>query len=142
MSKRHKAADKVGGDDNYLVGPSQKSYQYLKPRTRHIPQDVITTKWSALPNPAQQQVRELFTAAKRPVILGCRNEKRRREAEVALGAVVGKLEKQLPRMPFPPKTREYHFDLEKLMERNVCTPSMPLLAKQWLTLDRGPWKVN
>jgi len=86
---------------------------------RRVPQDVITTKWSALPHPAQEQVRELFAAAKRPVILSCRSEKRRKEAEVVLGTVVRKLEKQLPRMPFPLKTKEYHFDLEKLMERNV-----------------------
>lgn len=101
-----------------------KKFQHLKPRTRNIPQDVVASKWVPPSQLVQQQVRELFKAAKRPVILSRRDDRRRLEAETILGAVVRKLEDQLPKMPFPPKTKDVHFDLEKLIERNVSAISL------------------
>lgn len=101
-----------------------KKFQHLKPRTRNIPQDVVASKWVPPSQLVQQQVRELFKAAKRPVILSRRDDRRRLEAETILEAVVRKLEDQLPKMPFPPKTKDVHFDLEKLIERNVSAISL------------------
>lgn len=96
-----------------------RRFQYLKPRTRHISQDLIQTRWGPLPAPAQQQVRELLKAAKRPVFLSRHEERRRREAEVVLDHMVKRLEKQLPRMPFPPRSKEVDLNLDALVERNV-----------------------
>lgn len=97
---------------------ASKRFQYLKPRTKRISQNVITSKWAPLPITAQNQVCELFKTAKRPVILSRRDERQRKEAETVLENMARRLEKQLPRMPFPPKSKDTHFDLDKLVERN------------------------
>jgi kinetochore protein Fta7 len=94
-------------------------FQKLKPRTREISHAIVKSKWTSLPAPAQQQVRELVKSAMRPVILMQRSERRRAEVESALSLLVKKLDRRVPRMPFPPKTKDNHFDLEKLLERNV-----------------------
>jgi len=104
--------------DDEDLDPTRK-FQCLKPRTRDISYSILKSKWASLPPPAQQQVREILKAARRPIILAQRNEKRRAEAEAALDPLVKKLERRLPRMPFPPKTKDGHFDLDKLLERNV-----------------------
>ncbi|KAF2096419.1 hypothetical protein NA57DRAFT_78025 [Rhizodiscina lignyota] len=109
---------KSDGAPNEASSRPHKRFQYLKPRTRRISQNLITSKWTPLPAPAQQQVRELFKAAKRPVILARHDERRKREAEVVLDHMVTRLEKQLPRMPFPPKSKEGDFDLDGLVEKN------------------------
>ena len=106
-----------------------KKFQHLKPRTRNIPQDVVASKWVPPSQLVQQQVRELFKSAKRPVILSRRDDRRRLEAETILGAVVRKLEDRLPKMPFPPKTKDVHFDLEKLIEQNVSAISLDRNSK-------------
>lgn len=38
---------------------------------------------------------------------------------MVLEHIVQRLEKRLPQMPFPPKSKEEHFNLDKLVERNV-----------------------
>lgn len=118
-ANRKRKVDTAGLPDREDELALNNDYVGLKARTRHIPKDVIQTKWSAALAPVQQQVRELFKAAKRAVISNRRNDQQRREAEQVLAYVVMKLEQQLPRMPFPPNTKEFHFDLEKLIGRNV-----------------------
>ncbi|KAF1989011.1 hypothetical protein K402DRAFT_372468 [Aulographum hederae CBS 113979] len=124
--KKRKASEVEDAD---TTEHAPKRFQHLKARTRRVPQSVIASKWTALPHVAQQQVQELFHAAKRPVALGRPDERRREEAEKVLNTVVRKLEKQLSRMPFPAKTKDAVFSLEKLLERNrllesQLTPAM------------------
>ncbi|KAF2460213.1 CENP-Q, a CENPA-CAD centromere complex subunit-domain-containing protein [Lineolata rhizophorae] len=114
-SRRGRTPDEETGEDD---DRPKKRFNYLKPRVRKIPQHVITSKWAPLGASTQQQTRDLIRAAKRPVTIGIRDDRRRIEAEVTLGSVIRKLERQLPRMPFPPNTRDFHFDLEALIDRN------------------------
>jgi hypothetical protein len=108
------------------VDPKRKTFSYLKKHTRRVPQDVIKRRWKALPAPAQRQVCELFSAAKRNVMHSAKDERRAREIETALGVVLRRLEKQLPRMPFPPKSREGDFSLDGIVNRTVGFATTPL----------------
>ncbi|EOD44732.1 putative kinetochore protein [Neofusicoccum parvum UCRNP2] len=124
-------------DGSAAAQPPRKKFAHLKPRTRHISQSVITTKWRPAPPAVQHSARALFVAAKRPVVeaagragrsaaagvVGEAYDKRRAEAEVTLASVLRKLEKQVPRIPFPPMRGggvglEGVFDLERVVERN------------------------
>jgi kinetochore protein Fta7 len=107
-----------GGTSTQTKRPRQE-FSYLKPRTRQVPQDVITRQWRALPESAQQQVRSIVNAAKRSVTYSSRDLKRAHEAEVALDRVIRLIHQRLPRMPFPKNSKDVHFDLDKVLERNV-----------------------
>jgi len=120
--KKRKVTEVDGAPDRQAAlqpEPKQKTFSYLKKHTRRVPQDVVKRRWKALPVPAQRQVRELFSTAKRSVMHGAKDERRAREIETALGAVLRRLEKQLPRMPFPPKSREGDFSLDGIVDRTV-----------------------
>jgi kinetochore protein Fta7 len=69
---------------------SRKSYAYLKPSVRRIPEKTVKTKWTTLPEPAQDKVRDLFHSVERPVIVRQQNERKRIEAQSAVRAVVHK----------------------------------------------------
>jgi hypothetical protein len=116
QSRKRKSSEAFGMSYTSRVS---KRFQKLKPQTRHISQSTINAKWAPLPVAAQEQVRQLFKTAKRPVILSRRDETQRREAELVLEHMVSRLEKRLPRMPFPRRSKEEHFNLGKLLERNV-----------------------
>ncbi|KAF2497689.1 hypothetical protein BU16DRAFT_482847 [Lophium mytilinum] len=77
----------------------------------------------------QEQIKNIFKTALRPVVASRRDERRRLEAEQVVGAMIRKLEQRLPKMPFPPNTKDTDFDLEKVVERNrmlenQLTPAM------------------
>lgn len=93
-------------------------FPHLRPETRNVPKSTIASKWKAAPIPAQQAARNLLVNAKRAVMLDRHGNKRRTEAEINLASVLRNLEKKLPRVPFPPRTGESHFDLDKVMEHN------------------------
>lgn len=69
---------------------SSKRYAHLKPQVRRVPEKTIKTKWTTLPEPVQEKVRELFHALERPVIMRNKNEQKRIEAQNAVQAVVRK----------------------------------------------------
>ena len=69
---------------------SHKRYAYLKPSVRRISEKTIKTKWTTLPEPVQDKVRDLFHSLERPVIVRQQNERKRIEAQSALRAVVHK----------------------------------------------------
>lgn len=83
---------KRSGDDETAnsENDSQKRYAYLKPSVRRIPEKTIKTKWTTLPEPVQDKVRDLFHSLERPVIVRQQNERKRIEAQSALRAVVHK----------------------------------------------------
>ncbi|MCJ1317621.1 hypothetical protein MMC15_002946 [Xylographa vitiligo] len=91
----------------------------LKPGLRYISQEIIKTKWEVLPEHMQQRVRELFVAAERPVMIRHPEDKKRIEAQAALSTVTRTLAEPLPRMPFPSKTKEEHFNYKTLMNKNL-----------------------
>lgn len=104
---------------------SNKRYAYLKPAVRHVPERTIKSKWSTLPEPVQDKVRDMFRALERPVIVRNQNERKRIEAQAAVQAVVKNLGKRLPRMPFPPATKGSSFEFEAALDEHVC--GFPLL---------------
>ncbi|KAJ5243363.1 uncharacterized protein N7469_001690 [Penicillium citrinum] len=95
-----------------------KRYAHLKPQVRRVPEKTIKTKWAPLPEPVQEKVRELFHSLERPVIMRNKNEQKRIEAQTAVQAVVRNLEKRLPRMPFPPITKDSNFDFESALNEH------------------------
>ncbi|MCJ1472155.1 hypothetical protein MMC13_000802 [Lambiella insularis] len=110
-----------------------KDLVLLKPRLRYIHQDVIKRNWRVLPEAVQSRVRELLVAVQRPVICRHREGKSREEAQEALNTVTRTLAKRLPRMPFPMKTKEEHFDYERLLNKNLSlehqlTPAIHSIA--------------
>jgi kinetochore protein Fta7 len=127
--KKRKATEIDGPSDrraSLQAEPTRKTFSYLKKYTRRVPQDVVKRRWKALPTPAQRQVCELFSAAKRSVLNGAKDERRACEIETALGVVLRRLEKQLPRMPFPPKSKEGDFSLDRIVDRMVGFARTPL----------------
>ncbi|KAI9665951.1 MAG: hypothetical protein M1821_003886 [Bathelium mastoideum] len=88
----------------------------LEPRVRKISQATITSKWSALSPAAQQHAQDTLKAAKRTIVMSHWDERRRTEADLAINAAIKKVERRMPRMRFPPKTKDIHFDLDKLTE--------------------------
>lgn len=79
-----------GDDDNDVEGVTEKRYAYLKPQVRRVPEKTIKSKWTTLPEPVQDKVREMFHALERPVIMRQSNERKRIEAQSAVQAVVRK----------------------------------------------------
>lgn len=67
-----------------------KRFAYLKPRVRYVAERTIKSKWSTLPEPVQEKVREMFRLLERPVIVRQRDERKRIEAQAAVAAVVKK----------------------------------------------------
>ncbi|OQE31452.1 hypothetical protein PENSTE_c001G00047 [Penicillium steckii] len=97
---------------------SSKRYAHLKPQVRRVPEKTIKTKWTTLPEPVQEKVRGLFHALERPVIMRNKNEQKRIEAQNAVQAVVRNLERRLPRMPFPPISKDSNFDFESALNEH------------------------
>lgn len=81
---------KRSGDNGDVEDKSNKRYAYLKPSIRRVPEKTIKAKWSTLPEPVQDKVRDLFHSIERPVIVRQQNEKKRIEAQSAVQAVVRK----------------------------------------------------
>ncbi|KAJ5785013.1 CENP-A-nucleosome distal centromere subunit CENP-Q [Penicillium pulvis] len=107
-----------GDDDNDVEADTEKRYAYLKPQIRRVPEKTIKSKWTTLPEPVQDKVREMFHALERPVIMRQSNERKRIEAQSAVQAVVRNLGKRLPRMPFPPITNDSNFDYESALDEH------------------------
>ncbi|OJD17224.1 hypothetical protein AJ78_02661 [Emergomyces pasteurianus Ep9510] len=110
--QRSDEADELGEEHN------RKRFAILKPRTRHIAERTIKTKWTTLPDSVQEKVKELFRSIERPVITRHRDERKRIEAQTAVLAVRKNLGRRLPRMPFPPGTKDADFDYEVALDDN------------------------
>lgn len=65
-----------------------KRFAWLKQQVKNVSKHTIKSKWSSLPEPVQSKVRDLFRSLERPVIVRQRDERKRIEAQVALGGVV------------------------------------------------------
>lgn len=82
---------KRSNDDNEnTTNPARenKRFAWLKPQVKNVSKHTIKSKWSSLPEPAQSKIRDLFRSLERPVIVRQRDERKRIEAQVALGGVV------------------------------------------------------
>lgn len=84
--KRSNDADGQDGQDS----TRNKQFAYLKPRVRQVPEKTIRSKWTTLPEPTQEQIRDMFKSLERPVIVRQRNERKRIEAQTAVQVVIRK----------------------------------------------------
>lgn len=75
-------------DDAEENSRPSKKFTALKAQVQHISQASIRNKWTPLPSPAQEKVNELFRAAERPVLVNHRAERKKIEAQVAVGSVL------------------------------------------------------
>ncbi|KAE9982173.1 hypothetical protein EG328_011085 [Venturia inaequalis] len=96
----------------------QQDFAYLKPKIRKVPQEIIQSDWKRLPEPAQRRIQTILLTAKRTALNSVRDPRRRKEVEGVLDVMHRKLEKRLPRSPFPPFSKAGHFNLEEQLERN------------------------
>ncbi|CAG8001834.1 unnamed protein product [Penicillium nalgiovense] len=110
--KRKHAGDDASQEDD------SKRYAYLKPHVRRVPEKTIKSKWAPLSEPVQEKVMGMFHSLERPVIMRNHNERKRIEAQGAVQAVVRNLGKRLPRMPFPPITKDSNFDYESALNEH------------------------
>lgn len=86
MPPKRKRSD----DDGSENAVEHKRYAYLKESVRRVPEKTIKAKWTTLPEPVQDKVRDLFHSIERPVIVRQPNERKRIEAQTAVQAVVRK----------------------------------------------------
>ncbi|EAW18791.1 uncharacterized protein NFIA_087470 [Aspergillus fischeri NRRL 181] len=117
--KRKRSTESDAHDD----AARNKRFAYLKPQVRQVSERTIKSKWTTLPEPVQDKIRDMFRALERPVIVRQPNERKRIEAQAAVQAVVRNLGKRLPRMPFPPVTKESVFDYEAALNEHVSLES-------------------
>ncbi|KAI9792397.1 MAG: hypothetical protein M1816_002281 [Peltula sp. TS41687] len=101
-----------------IDGTAPSRFPTLEQEIKLVPPEVVNSKWVNLSVPAQEQVRGLFTAVERTLVMRDRDEDKRAEAQLALNSLLQDLERKLPRFPFPPDTKDAHFDYEKLLESN------------------------
>lgn len=84
MPPKRKHTDDVPQEDE------SKRYAYLKPHVRRVPEKTIKSKWTPLPEPVQEKIKDMFHSLERPVIMRNQNERKRIEAQGAVQAVVRK----------------------------------------------------
>jgi hypothetical protein len=114
--RQRKADDKA---DEIAVEPrkSQKQYVQLETRTKRIPQDVIET-WPHLPQQVLEQIDTVVKDAKKDIANTQRDERRVMAAHNSLNPLVKRLLRHLAASKIPPQARDYHFNIDKLTERN------------------------
>ena len=102
--------------------PPEYAVTVLEPQERYILQETVRSKWQLLSEPAQASIMQLFKSTEMPVLAIHEDERRRVEAQVALGSVIRTLGNRLPRMPFPLKTDSSHFQYETTLNDIVRPP--------------------
>ncbi|MCJ1480091.1 hypothetical protein MMC06_000245 [Schaereria dolodes] len=115
--KKRKRADGKGYRRNSELTGSLH-FGALRPRSRHADQETAKLKWEVLPDSLQDRVLELFETVEWPVIKQFQEDRKKTEAQVAVSSITRTLGKRLPRMLFPPNTKDVHFEYEALIEAN------------------------
>ena len=87
MPPKRKRSNDVDDQDR---DARSKRFAYLKPQVRQISERTIKSKWTTLPEPIQDKIRDMFRALERPVIVRQHTERKRIEAQAAVQAVVKK----------------------------------------------------
>jgi kinetochore protein Fta7 len=81
-------SDGGGSSSSASAGDTRATkFAMLQPRVRKIPEHTIKSKWTTLPESAQERVKELFRSVELPVITKHRDERKRIEAQTALAVV-------------------------------------------------------
>lgn len=96
---------------------TQKKYVQLETSTKRIPQTVIET-WPHLPQPVLEQISIVIKDAKKDIVNSQRDERKVSAAHSSLNPLVKRLVRHLAASKIPPQARDYHFNIDKLTERN------------------------
>ncbi|KAI9819443.1 MAG: hypothetical protein M1832_004006 [Thelocarpon impressellum] len=125
-----------GEDGSDATAPPAK-YPTLQARVQHISQDAVTSKWTPLSASAQERVLAVLQTVERPATTRHRDQKRRTEAQAALAPVLRTLRRKLPRMAFPPTTKDAHFDYESMLDSNRALDAQLTPATHTIDVLRG-----
>ena len=114
--RKRKADDKA---DGIPAEPrkSQKQYVQLETKTKRIPQDVIEA-WPHLSQQVLEQIETVVKDAKKDIANTQRDERKVMAAHNSLNPLVKRLLRHLAASKIPPQARDYHFNIDKLTERN------------------------
>lgn len=85
--RKHRAEHRDDDAEDDDQQHARKRFAMLKPRVRRIAEHTIKSKWTTLPDSAQDRVHELFRSVELPVLTRHRDERKRIEAQSALAAV-------------------------------------------------------
>ena len=107
------------GVDEIAAEPTKahKKYVQLETKTKKIPQSVIET-WPHLPQQVLEQMSAVIKDAKKDIANTQRDERKVMAAHNSLNPLVKQLVRHLAASKIPPQARDYHFNIDKLTERN------------------------
>ncbi|KAJ4994455.1 hypothetical protein SVAN01_00284 [Stagonosporopsis vannaccii] len=107
------------GVDEIAAEPTKahKKYVQLETKTKRIPQNIIET-WPHLPQQVLEHISIVIKDAKKDIANTQRDERKVMAAQNNLNPLVKKLVHHLAASKIPPQARDYHFDIDKLTERN------------------------
>jgi hypothetical protein len=88
MAPKRKRSSATDEDD--IASSHKKRFAYLKPRVRRVAKRTIRSRWSTLPETAQERVQDILRSLERPVIMRHRDEHKRIEAQTAVELVARK----------------------------------------------------
>ena len=111
--KAHDGADEIAEEPT----KAQKKYVQLETKTKRIPQDIIET-WPHLPQQVLEQISVVIKDAKKDIANTQRDERKVMAAHNSLNPLVKRLVRQLAASKIPPQARDYHFNVDRLTERN------------------------
>ena len=111
--KAHDEADEIAAEPT----KTQKQYVQLETKTRRIPQDIIET-WPHPPQQILEQINIVIKDAKKDIANTQRDERKVMAAHNSLDPLVKRLLRHLSASKIPPQARDYHFNIDKLTERN------------------------
>ncbi|KAK9465043.1 CENP-Q, a CENPA-CAD centromere complex subunit-domain-containing protein [Lipomyces arxii] len=81
--------------------------------------DVIRRQWTRLSDSSREEVMRSLSAAAFEVTNSVTGDKKKKEAQETMSAVIQLLERRLRRLPVPPTAKERNFQYEKMLEINA-----------------------
>ncbi|KAF2463461.1 uncharacterized protein BDR25DRAFT_245676 [Lindgomyces ingoldianus] len=116
-SKRPKGKAKQADIDEIAEAAPVLHHLQLVSKPRRISEEQIA-KWPLCSQQIQDQIKFVLQRARDEVMASRRDDRRREEARQILNKVFRDLERQLSMVKVPPHTRDIHFNLDWLTERN------------------------
>jgi hypothetical protein len=115
---RKRKAREADLDELALEKESTPKYVQLAPSRKRIPQEIID-EWPGASPQLLEGISTVLREAKRTIALGRGDERKIKEAEDGLNALIRALERKLSTVRIPPMAKDFQFDVDKLTERNT-----------------------
>jgi predicted nucleic acid-binding Zn-ribbon protein len=97
---------------------STPKYVQLAPARKRIPQELIDG-WPEASPQLLEGISTVLREAKRTIALSRGDERKIKEAEDGLNALIRALERKLTTVKIPPMAKDFQFNVDKLTERNT-----------------------